>query len=127
MFRLLTLFLVASIVVSCNTNTISPEESALLHTACGVKDPLKELSWLKTIIDQAENGPDRFSYAGTIQMVAYQDQTYFIYQRYIMSCMACLIYDCQGNQLDIAINQEKHRAIVEQMSEKKIIYKTRID
>jgi hypothetical protein len=111
-------------VFSCTKNDLSPEESASLHTTCGVKNPVKELPWLKAIIDHAEKGPDKGLYAGTILQVTYQDQAYFIYQKYHMSCMACEVYDCQGNKPDILANPDLHMALIERMSEKNIIYRS---
>jgi hypothetical protein len=127
MLRLFTttcLFLFTLVLLSCDKNDLSPEDKVLIDSACGVNDPIKELAWLKTIVDNAEKGPDKGLYAGTVQKVHYQEKTYFIYQKYIMSCMACLVYDCQGNKLDILADPEIHMAIIERMSEKNIIYRS---
>lgn len=127
MYRLFTSFsgvLLLFSLLSCDKNDLSPENAALAYSACGVKDPANELPWLKEIIHKAENGPDKFSDAGTVQLITYQGQSYFIYQKYVMSCMACLVYDCQGNKLDILSRPELHMAIIEHMSEKNIIYRS---
>jgi hypothetical protein len=127
MLRLSTYFscvILIFVLLSCDKNDFSPEDAALVSSACGVKDPTKELPWLKEIINKAENGPDKFSEAGTVQLINYQGQSYFVYQKYVMSCMACLVYDCQGNKLDILSKPELHMAIIEHMSEKNIIYRS---
>ena len=124
LFTLYSLFLFGLFLCSCEKNDLSSQESALPHAVCGVKDPLRELSWLKEIVSKAQSGPDKFSLAGTVQLIHYQDKTFFVYQRYIMSCMACEVYDCQGNKLDIVTNPELHMAIIENMSEKNIIYRS---
>lgn len=124
LFTLFSLFLFGLFLCSCEKNDLSSQESALLDSACGVKDPVKELPWLKEIVSKAETGPDKFSLAGTVHLINYQTKAYFVYQRYIMSCMACEVYDCQGNKLYILTNPQLHMAIIENMSEKNIIYRS---
>jgi hypothetical protein len=124
LFTCFSCFFLLCPLLSCDKNTISPEDTAMLYTACGVKTPTEELAWLKNIISKAENGPDKSSNAGTVQVIHYQGQSYFVYQKYVMSCIACLVYDCQGNKLDILSKPELHMAIIEHMSEKNIIYRS---
>ncbi len=85
---LLTLFL----TVSCKTKTHSPEVSA-----CGVKDPVNNLPWLKQKVDDAKS-------AGTVSMLTikkfeYKGNTYFHYYEIYMSCLYCIFFDCSGEQI----------------------------
>jgi hypothetical protein len=127
MNRLLLLtnfFLLAFALLSCNKNELSPEETFMAHTPCGVKNPVKDLPWLKEIINKAESVTERGTYAGTIHLVEYEGQSYFIHQPYVMSCMACVVYDCEGNKLPVISEPDKHMALIERMSEKNIIYRS---
>ncbi len=77
---------------SCKTKTHSPEVSA-----CGVKDPVNNLPWLKQKVDDAKS-------AGTASMLTikkfeYKENTYFHYYEAIMSCTNCVIFDCSGEQV----------------------------
>ncbi len=67
-------------------------------TACGVKDPLNNLGWLKKIVQDAKKGgADRYL---TISMVDYNGGTYFESWLGYSSCMGCAIYDCGGRTID---------------------------
>ncbi len=124
LYQLLYVVAFSLTVVSCNENDLSPGENGQSGKACNVNEPAKELSWLRQIIRKAEDPQTKGEYAGTIHLVRYEDQVYIIYQKYHMSCMACLGYDCEGNQVDIISDPEKHMGIIEQMSQKTVIYRS---
>lgn len=80
----------SALILSCKKETLSSDVSA-----CGVKDPVKNLSWLKEMIEDEENRPNQL----TIRKFEYKGQTYFDWSLLVMSCMACRVYDCDGNVL----------------------------
>jgi hypothetical protein len=88
--RYLFLFLVVLGFVSCRNDTLSSRFSA-----CGVDDPVRNLSWLK---EKIEANPDQ-SKQLTVRMFDYKGTTYFDWSLLVMSCMTCAVYDCEGNLL----------------------------
>ncbi|WP_345267417.1 hypothetical protein [Nibrella viscosa] len=66
--------------------------------ACGVKDPANNLPWLRQRISDIKQGKE--AAITTITMITLNNQDYFnIYMSY-MSCIGCLIYRCDGTQVD---------------------------
>ncbi|ODS82444.1 MAG: hypothetical protein ABS46_08875 [Cytophagaceae bacterium SCN 52-12] len=85
----LVVLLLPFIFSSCKKGTSSPAISA-----CGVKDPVNNLSWLKEIIDEAKR--DGTASITTIKKFEYEGDTYFTYYQAYQSCMNCIIFDCSG-------------------------------
>ena len=57
----------------------------------------EQLTWLTLLIKESESNP---SLAGPIYIFQSNGQTVFMHQPWIMSCLGCILYDCQGNRLE---------------------------
>lgn len=80
------------IFFSCKKKTLSPTISA-----CGVKDPVNNLPWLKEIVDEAKSTGTASTM--TIKKFEYEGNTYFNYYEAHLSCMNCVIFDCSGERV----------------------------
>lgn len=56
----------------------------------------EDMEWLKTLVQKAEND---FSLHGDIYVTSIDGKVVFVHQPMIMSCYACVLYDCEGNSL----------------------------
>lgn len=96
---------------SCKTKTHSPVVSA-----CGVKDPVNNLPWLKQKVDDAKSAGT----AGmmTIKKFEYKGNAYFHYYEAHMSCMYCIILDCSGEQIipGALFTEEEYRELAKESS-----------
>jgi len=59
---------------------------------------VSEMQWLSELIDKSAND---MQFQGPIYAITETDRTLFIHQAYIRSCLGCVIYDCDGNSIDI--------------------------
>lgn len=91
LFGYLLLFSICWLFASCKK-----EEGANV-SACDVKDPVSNLSWLKEILDDA--GRKKQDGMLIVKMFEYKGETYFDVALPIYSCMTCNVYDCGGNRL----------------------------
>lgn len=67
----------------------------------------EDMQWLKTLVQKSETD---YSLRGSIYAVPFDGRIIFVHQPFIMSCYACVLYDCQGNKIDVAtIDREKLR------------------
>jgi len=63
--------------------------------------------WLANLIESVKKDP---SLQGNIYRGSYDDYVIFIHQPAVLSCLACIVYDCDGNKLDIStMDHEKLR------------------
>ena len=76
-----------------------------------------EMEWMKTLILQSETD---MTLRGDIYAGSYKGEVIFIHQPMIMSCLACVIYDCDGNQLSTATMD--HEEIILNMAPRNRIY-----
>ncbi len=95
------------LLLSCDdgnpTSTSGPV--TLGAVMCG-KKPM-EMMWLRDLVKKAQTD---MALNGNIYRGYYDGQVIFIHQPMIMSCLACIIYDCSGNKLDPAtLDHEKIR------------------
>lgn len=68
-------------------------------SACGVKDPVNNLAWLKKeILEARKGGTDKYL---IVTMAEYNGETYFNSQLAYSSCWVCNIVDCGGNRPDL--------------------------
>jgi hypothetical protein len=77
-----------------------PSIQAIAAKKCGHSD----MGWFATVLQQAQ-GISTTGYTSTmgyIYAVSVDGRVLFIHQPLIMSCLACIIYDCYGNRVDIA-------------------------
>lgn len=102
MKKLFYLFLIASVPAFYSCKKDKPIVDPLLRnseaSACGVKDPVNNLGWLKKIVQNAKKeGTDKYV---IIRMVDYNGETYFESWLPYSSCMGCNILDCKGRRID---------------------------
>ncbi|WP_234734643.1 hypothetical protein [Tellurirhabdus bombi] len=99
------IFLVVVISLSCKKESdLSPKE------ACGVRDPLNNLKWLRKKMDQLRQ--DKEEAITTVILIKVNGQSYIqIYKSY-MSCSYCTLYTCEG---DPVINQPMTQPFVQEL------------
>lgn len=76
-----------------NHRELSPVKIASMR--CGKN--VSEMQWLQDLIKLGEADMAK---RGDIYTGSYDGQVIFIHQPAILSCLACVIYDCEGNKLD---------------------------
>lgn len=99
------LLLLCLFLLSCEDSDEKNGESTTQLGAwmCGKK--LSEMQWLKDLVHEASTDP---ALNGDIYAGAVDGQMIFIHQPLIMSCLACVIYDCEGKRLDVStLDHEK--------------------
>jgi hypothetical protein len=76
---------------SCRKNDNS---ILLIPEACGVKDPINNLPWLKLKIQTFKDVPLMELY-----QYRYNASTIFVFYSSLQSCMECESYDCEGKKI----------------------------
>ena len=108
MSRISCLFLCLALA-GCNKDR-EPELSTVQLGRWLCQKSAAEMAWLSTLVhqvqtDMALNGD---IYAGSID-----GQVMFVHQPLIMSCLACVVYDCDGNRIDTStIDHQKLGTII---------------
>ncbi len=104
MRRTFLLIVCAAILFSCNENE-GP-------SACGVENPVEDLPWLKSSIQETESSA-LAQYAYLIQGT-YKGQTVFSMGSCCPYCLTLVvILDCQGNVIeDAALQEVKNQKII---------------
>ncbi len=75
----------------------NPVDIAMERAAIYCASSSSQLVWLKTLIEKSGEDP---SLAGRIYTFQSDGRTVFMLQPWIMSCLGCIMYDCQGNRLE---------------------------
>lgn len=90
------LLLASSLVLifSCKDDTVSSRLEV-----CGVKDPVRNLPWLKAKIDSLKK--EKQDHMLTVTVGKYKDEIVFDYTILYMSCNICNVYRCDGSRLDL--------------------------
>lgn len=117
MSRSVSLFLII-LLLSCEDNDRPTANGSVAIGAfmCGKKPA--EMLWLKDLITKAKTD---MSQNGNIYRGFYDGEVIFIHQPMIMSCLACIVYNCDGKKLDPAtLDHEKLRL---NMSAENLVYK----
>ena len=86
------------LTVSCVTHDFdntSPAESLRLASALCKKN-YAEMQWYKTLLQDIRSDQ---ALVGDIYSVEVDGNRIFIHQPMIMSCWACVLYDCDGNKI----------------------------
>lgn len=55
------------------------------------------MAWFESVLQQADTDPAQ---QGNIYLAKINNQVLFIHQPAVMSCLACVVYDCQGNRIE---------------------------
>jgi hypothetical protein len=91
----LPVFLLLIILLSCKDKT-----PASATEICGVKDPIRNLRWLRELVDEAKRKKeDGFM---TIVAVEVGGETVINYYLSYMSCIGCVSYHCDGSRFDMS-------------------------
>lgn len=100
------LFMAAILACSSNDNDLRQESPAIAikRAADFCDSPKSEMKWVSDLIESSKDDP---ALAGPIYAFRSNGQAVFMHQPWIMSCLACILYDCDGNRLDSqTIDQE---------------------
>lgn len=62
---------------------------------CGVST--RQMLWLQELIQASQDDP---ALAGPVYAFRSNGEGVFMHQPWIMSCLGCIMYDCEGNRLD---------------------------
>ena len=77
----------------------------MVESACSTKDPANTLSWLRSLIERAED--DRLNktyngrYMGTIYLEKFEGKEVFYYDEPLSSCMFCSVFYCDGSKVEL--------------------------
>lgn len=104
--------LVLAVLLSCDDSNQESTLSRPVAIACAQcnKKP-GEMAWLQNLIHLAKTDP---SLMGAIYTGQHQGRVVFIHQPVVMSCLACVVYDCDGNKLDTStLDHESLRLLMD--------------
>lgn len=97
--RYLFLAILCLLLLSCGQDEPSESVQNKNITACGLEEPQKNLPWLVTIIEKAEND-ETGNYWGTIWLEKYNEQDIFVTNMMLGSGgLAYWFFDCSGNNI----------------------------
>lgn len=106
------------------TSCQNDHDSKPVMAACGVKDPAKNIPWLKDLIAKLED--DRINktyggrYMGTIYLEMFEGKEVFYYYEPLSSCAFCSVYYCDGSSVNLDNNQLT--VFVTNLKKNKVIY-----
>ncbi|GAB4045196.1 hypothetical protein [Spirosoma jeollabukense] len=110
MNKLVILITLICLALQCEKQQTTPyPESAEL--TCGVKDPAKELTWLKDIITKADEDKVTMAYKGNylgkIYLESFRDQPVFMVEMMMGSGgLAMYLFRCDGQRIMDVTNKE---------------------
>ena len=94
--KLIKLFIVLLIVISCDSNKNEIESKS----ACNVENPVEDLTWLKAEIDNRVQNPTDFTKYESILQGEYNGENVFIFTNCCPHCNTIIpIYNCEGEQI----------------------------
>jgi hypothetical protein len=105
-------FIFFLLLTSCNDDDKhSPIITAKMGSMmCG--KTMGQMQWLKELVVQSETD---MALMGDIYAGSVDGQIIFIHQPMVMSCLACVLYDCDGNKIEShTMDHEKLRLIMRQ-------------
>lgn len=80
---------------ACVNHDLSPDPIEVACKQCGKSK--SEMQWLQSLIESAKADTPLM---GDIYAVPFGGRTIFLHQPMVMSCVACVLYDCEGNRID---------------------------
>lgn len=84
---------------SCTNNK---DEQFDLKSSCDVDNPLTELAWLKTTVEELEQS----DFQHTIVKARYNNETVFVIYTCCSNCSYIIpVYNCEGEQLGVVGSQ----------------------
>ncbi|KAA6439457.1 hypothetical protein FEM33_14460 [Dyadobacter flavalbus] len=87
--------LIVCSLLSCKDKDVSSNVSV-----CGVNDPVRNLPWLKNLIEKAID--DKEANILTVKLLEFKGRPIFNYNTLYMSCYGCVNYECDGSRVDIS-------------------------
>lgn len=114
MRKIIMCLLPALLLLSCQgTEMINPEAAPNTASACSVKNPLQQLPWLETMLDQ--NDPES-EYCSIYQITQgnYEGKTVYIVAVSGALCCTCAgssVYNCEG-EIEFICEPHKEAKIV---------------
>lgn len=125
MNKLVILTTLICLALQCEKQQTSPEpESAKL--TCGVKDPAKELTWLKDIITKADEDKATMAYKGNylgkIYLESFRDQPVFMVEMMMGSGgLAMYLFRCDGQRI-MDVSSEEITTTIASFQRKNVVY-----
>ena len=114
---ILNIAMVMMMTACTSHNIVNNNISAVLEKARGKCDnSTEEMSWLQDLIIHAEKNGQQ----GNIYAVHLDNETIIIHQPFVMSCLACNLYNCAGEKLDFAHHRTEE--LLSSLTEKNLIY-----
>lgn len=116
MKRILIPIVLLTLLFSC----YSDNGDVLIIGACGVDNPVEQLPWLKTRVDDLKNNGSDLSKFFYVQIAEYQEETVFIFNNCCPTCNTIIpVYKCQGDLLGTLFTEIQPNEI----SNSKILYR----
>ena len=96
------IFLFLLLAVSCKKDRVEEQlTSPIQASVCDVKYPVRELPWLRKLVEEArEENKDKIL---TIKLYEVNGKPVFNYYLSYMSCFGCISYLCDGSRIDLSL------------------------
>jgi hypothetical protein len=109
------------IFVGCvNHDVRDPAKDVAMQVACDRCDKtVSEMFWFQELVDKTD---EEETWKGTIYAGILDGSPIILHQPFLASCMACHVYDCEGNRLTLTSQQTE--IVVEQMTALNQVYST---
>jgi hypothetical protein len=109
------------VLIGCvNHDVRDPAKDVALQAACDrCGKAAAEMFWFQELVDKAEEDK---AWKGTIYAGSLDGAVIIIHQPLVSSCLACKVYDCDGNRL--TLTPEQAELVIAQMTILNQIYST---
>lgn len=101
------IFILLSLALLCCVNhdldNSSPEVAVSMASSMCKKD-FSQMQWLMNLLALGETDPGQ---RGDIFAAALDGNVVFVHQPLIMSCRACVLYDCDGHRVPVTVNNHE--------------------
>ena len=98
--------------------SLNEEQVSAVRKACVACSESKiEMAWMTAII---EEGKDDAAKAGFIYSIEQDGRVIFIHQMWVLSCLGCVLYDCNGERIEL--HEVDHEDVISKMTEANLIY-----
>lgn len=105
------------LLICCDDQDQSMQSPTVLLAAAQCGRTAAEMSWMEELLERSKKD---VALSGNIYALTMDGQTIFVHQPAVMSCMACLLYNCDGTRVDHATMDMQ--AVVEKMTPANLIY-----
>ncbi len=103
--------------ISCDDHGESAKSPTLVLSAAKCGRTTAEMAWMQDLLERSKKD---VALSGNIYALTLDGQTIFVHQPAVMSCMACVLYDCDGTRIDLSTIDVQ--AVVERMTPSNLIY-----